>query len=297
MSEQPPQLTEEQQQELQEKLKNMSPEELQEFQKQQCIFCQIISGKIPSKKIYEDEFCFAILDINPAVKGHLLLIPKEHYAIMPQVPEKVIGHMFVVARALSQLLLKALKVGGTNIFIANGLVAGQRAQHFIIHVIPRKEGDKILDIEEKIIDSSLQEKVKVAIENKLNELLGVKKEVVNVTENEPVEESEEETYITSAQAKRFHVATCPFAAKIQKEKRIHLSKEEALEKGYKPCKCTGLLGEHPEKVGRAAIEEKSEVAWNDEEVDQKKVKKKVEEDATGETDSGSSLDDIANLFK
>ncbi len=70
------QMSEEQVAELQEKIKNMSPEELKEFQKQQCIFCQIISGKVASKKIYEDEKCIAILDINPANPGHLLLMPK-----------------------------------------------------------------------------------------------------------------------------------------------------------------------------------------------------------------------------
>ena len=180
-----PQLTEEQRKQLEEKLRNMSPEELREFQKQQCIFCQIISGKVPSKKIYEDNTCLAVLDINPATKGHLLLLPKEHYTIMPQLPDKEIGHLFSVAKTLSQLLLKALKVSGTTVFIANGLAAGQRAQHFMIHLIPRKEGDGILDFQEKLVDAKMRQKVRAAIENKLNEILGVKKEVVNVPEKEP----------------------------------------------------------------------------------------------------------------
>ena len=77
------QMTEEQVKELQEKIKNMSPEELKEFQKKQCVFCQIISGKVQSKKVYDDEKCIAILDINPANPGHVLLLPKEHYSIMP----------------------------------------------------------------------------------------------------------------------------------------------------------------------------------------------------------------------
>ena len=87
----PEEMTEEQRQALQEKLKNMKPEELAQLQKQQCIFCQIISGKIPAKKIYDDEIAIAILDINPASKGHLLLLPKEHYMIMPQVPDGVLA--------------------------------------------------------------------------------------------------------------------------------------------------------------------------------------------------------------
>ncbi len=196
-----PQLTEEQRKELEEKLKNMSPEEIAQLQKQQCIFCQILSGKIPSKKVYEDDICFAILDINPATKGHLLLIPKEHYSIMPQLPEETLRHLFLTAKTLSQLLLKAMRVSGTNVFIANGLAAGQRAQHFMIHIIPRKEGDGILDLDSKLIDTAMQENVRNAIENKLNELLGIQKEVVRPKptpepepepEEEPTEEPEED---------------------------------------------------------------------------------------------------------
>lgn len=173
------QMTAEQREMLEEKLKNMSPEELREFQQKQCIFCQIINGKIPSKKLYDDDKAIAILDINPATKGHVLLLPKEHYAIMPQIPDTELGHLFGVSKKISQALLRGLKVSGTSIFVANGLVAGQRAQHFIIHVIPRQEGDGLLVMNEKLIEQRLQQNVIAAIENKLNELLGVKKAVVH----------------------------------------------------------------------------------------------------------------------
>lgn len=198
MTEAQPQMTDEQRKELEEKIKNMSPEELAEFQKQQCIFCQIISGKIPSKKIYEDERSIAILDINPATKGHILLIPKEHYSIMPQIPDNEIQHFFVVAKNLSKILLRALKVNGTNIFVANGLAAGQRSQHFMIHVIPRKEGDGILDIKENLIDKEEQKKTKVAVENRLYQLLDIKKEVVDVQKQLVADKAvEEDTSIES----------------------------------------------------------------------------------------------------
>ena len=62
---------------------NMSPEQIMELQKQKCPFCQIVAGKIPSKTIYEDDKVLAILDINPIAKGHVLVMPKEHYPIMP----------------------------------------------------------------------------------------------------------------------------------------------------------------------------------------------------------------------
>ena len=175
-----PDLSDEQRKALEEKIKNMSPEELKEFQKQQCIFCQIIAGKVPSKKVYDDEKCIAVMDINPAIRGHILVIPKEHYAIMPQIPEKEVGHFFLVAKYLSQMVLKVLRVGGTNIFVANGLAAGQRSQQFMLHVIPRKEGDGLFNAEEKLLPLETREKVKQVVEQRMNELLGVKKGVVAV---------------------------------------------------------------------------------------------------------------------
>ncbi len=186
----PPQLTDDQRKALEEKIKNMSPEQLAELQKQQCIFCQIVSGKVPAKKVYEDDEILAVLDIAPAAKGHLLILPKEHFVIMPQLTDKKLGHLFLVARTLSQVLLKTLKVQGTSLFIANGLAAGQRAQHFLIHLIPRKEGDKVLDLQEKLIDQEILHKVKTAIENKLNEVLSIKTEIVSVEET--VEKATEE---------------------------------------------------------------------------------------------------------
>ena len=129
------QMTPEQQAALKEKLANMSPEELKEFQKKQCIFCHIISGKVSAKKVYEDDHFLGVLDINPANPGHILLMPKEHYMIMPQLPEDLLENIFRVSKYLSNTLLRTLDVRGTNIIVANGPAAGQRAQHFMIHII------------------------------------------------------------------------------------------------------------------------------------------------------------------
>ncbi len=178
MAEQTMQLTPEQRKELEEKLKKMSPQELLEFQKQQCLFCQLITGKIPAKKVYEDEHCISVLDIRPATRGHILILPKEHYAIMPQMKEEEIGHLFVVAKKLSQLLLKALRADGTSLFIANGLVAGQKAQHFMVHLIPRKEGDGLLPLQVKLLPEQERQQLRVAVENRLSQLFNLKKEVV-----------------------------------------------------------------------------------------------------------------------
>ncbi len=132
-------------------IENLSPEQIQELQKQNCIFCSIASGKIPSKKIYEDDVCIAFLDINPANPGHVLLAPKKHYQILPQAPDAEVAHMFTIAKYISHAALRTANAKGTTIFVANGALAGQRAPHVIIHIIPRDVNDGItaLTIPEK----------------------------------------------------------------------------------------------------------------------------------------------------
>ncbi len=136
-------MSQEQLKALQEKLSQMSPEELKEFQKKQCIFCQIAAGRVQAKKIYEDDKVIAILDINPSNPGHALVLTKEHYSIMPQAPDDEIGHVFMVVKSLSNSMLRGIDAQGTNVIVANGIAAGQRAQHFMVHLIPRKENDGI----------------------------------------------------------------------------------------------------------------------------------------------------------
>ena len=137
------QISPEQLKALQEKIKQMSPEELKAFQKKQCIFCQIVAGNVQSRKVYEDDKVIGVLDINPANPGHTLVVTKEHYSIMPQIPDDEVAHVFTVVKSLSNSMLRAIDAQGTNIVVANGVIAGQRAQHFMAHIIPRKENDGI----------------------------------------------------------------------------------------------------------------------------------------------------------
>jgi len=175
-------------------LANMSPEQLQKLQKQNCIFCHIISGKVASKKIYEDDKVLAILDINPANPGHILLLIKEHYQIMPQIPDDEISHIFMVAKAISHVCLKALKAQGTNIFIANGMIAGQKAPHFMLHIIPRANVDeiKIFDLPEKDIPDDVSEQIRSGLTNKINELFGIKTEEPIIFDKKPEKVSEKD---------------------------------------------------------------------------------------------------------
>lgn len=180
------------QQLTEEDVKNMSPEQLAELQKQNCIFCHIVSGKIPAKKVYEDEHCTGILDINPATKGHILLIPKEHYVILPQVPENITRHLGMVSKNLSKIAIKSLGSTGTNIFIANGAVAGQRAPHLIVHVIPRFEGDNVscFELPERDITNEDLSNIQNALAKNLGYKAG-KIEQPREIEEKPIEKKEE----------------------------------------------------------------------------------------------------------
>ena len=157
-------ISQEQLKALQDKIKQMSPEELKEFQKKQCIFCQIVAGKVQSRKIYEDDYVFAILDINPANPGHTLLLTKEHYAIMPQLSDEEVAHVFMIAKSFSNSLIRSIDAKGTNLIVANGIAAGQRAQHFMVHIIPRKENDGVNFV---LPQKTMEEKEIEAIGNKL----------------------------------------------------------------------------------------------------------------------------------
>ena len=108
-----------------------------------CIVCQIISGKVPSKKIYEDDLVMAVLDVNGSNPGHTFVMPKNHYPIMEQVPDNEIGKLFQVSNKISTAIFDSLGAQGTNIFVANGIPAGQTVAHMMINVIPRKENDGI----------------------------------------------------------------------------------------------------------------------------------------------------------
>jgi len=136
-------LNQEQVKQLEQKLKDMSPEEIQEMIKKQCLFCNILNGNIESKKIYEDDKVMALLDIHPAVRGHTLLFPKKHFQVMNQVPDDIVAHLFKVANKISSVLFELLKADGTSIYVGNGQIAGQNVPHAVVHIIPRFNDDKV----------------------------------------------------------------------------------------------------------------------------------------------------------
>ena len=109
--------------------------------KEDCIFCKIANGSIPSKTIYEDEKFRVILDLGPATKGHALILPKEHYADIYEIPEETIGDAMKLAKKMAGLMTDKLGCDGFNIVQNNGEAAGQTVKHFHIHLIPRYKDD------------------------------------------------------------------------------------------------------------------------------------------------------------
>lgn len=108
-----------------------------------CVFCKILDGVIPSVKLYEDEEFVIILDIGPAAFGHALIIPKNHYANLYEMPEELLGKVMSLAKVWGEKLVKVLKADGLNLVQNNGLAAGQTVFHYHLHLIPRYEGDNV----------------------------------------------------------------------------------------------------------------------------------------------------------
>lgn len=111
--------------------------------KDDCIFCKILKGDIPSYKVYEDDSFIGILDINPSAKGHVIIIPKNHAANIFELPEKDAKEIFVVAKKIAEAIKKAYQPDGINILQNNGEAAGQTVFHLHVHVIPRYKDDTI----------------------------------------------------------------------------------------------------------------------------------------------------------
>ena len=166
---------EEQSLRLKEFFKKLTPEQieyLKQFQTQQCVFCGITLGKINSYKIYEDTELIAVLDINPASLGHVLVIPKMHLKYSYEFSNKIFEISNLIAKRIKEVFDY-----DTNIFIANGVNAGQKFEHLVINIIPRYSGDNL----------NLAWQPKPTSEKELNELVSklkfeIKKEEVRKIE-------------------------------------------------------------------------------------------------------------------
>jgi histidine triad (HIT) family protein len=110
-----------------------------------CIFCKIIAGQIPSEKIYENEIIFSFLDVNPVSEGHTLVVPKMHYDRLHNCPAGVLSEIIVPLGKISRAVCDATGADGYNILCNNGEAAGQIVGHLHFHIVPRRSGDGIFN--------------------------------------------------------------------------------------------------------------------------------------------------------
>ena len=109
--------------------------------KNDCIFCAIAEGEIPSFKVYEDEHVLAYLDINPFSKGHTLVIPKKHSAGLLDTDDETLAVVVARVKKVAARLKEKLGCDGFNIVQNNGEAAGQTVRHVHFHIVPRWNGD------------------------------------------------------------------------------------------------------------------------------------------------------------
>ena len=111
------------------------------MRKEDCIFCKLANGDIPTRVIYEDDMFTVIMDNAPATKGHALILPKNHYANIYELPEDIAAAAFCLAKRLATKMTAILGCDGFNIVQNNGETAGQTIFHFHMHLIPRYRDD------------------------------------------------------------------------------------------------------------------------------------------------------------
>ncbi len=153
-----------------------------------CEICGYASGKSKAKKLYEDDEILAIFHPSPAAFGHAIVMPKEHYTILPQVPDPVIQKMFLISQQIAGIIFESVGAEGTNLMINEGVPAGQKHAHVMVHIIPRKQEDGLsFEWQQKQIPEDSM--------NKIHELLKIPEEAVaeqpQEKKQEPIVKKEE----------------------------------------------------------------------------------------------------------
>ena len=108
-----------------------------------CVFCKIIAGEIPSYKLYEDEHTLAFLDVHPVNPGHTLVIPKEHHRNIFDIPEEALARVTVVAQKVSLAIQESIGAEGVTLRMNNEPAGGQDVFHAHLHVIPRFQDEPL----------------------------------------------------------------------------------------------------------------------------------------------------------
>ncbi len=201
-----PEEQQEQAETLKKQIKSANNEQLEQFvraqQKQhndgenECIFCQIIEGKLDTIKIYEDSDIIAILDVYPASVGHMLVMPKQHLEKIENISDVLLNKLFVFVKSIMPVFLKVTGAKAANVFVAQGDEAGQRVKHFCINLIPRYGKDKVsfewnkLKADKKELEK-LGEKLRKEAAREIGSKLEVEREkIAKVKKKEEEDENE-----------------------------------------------------------------------------------------------------------
>lgn len=135
-----------------------------------CLFCKIVAGEIPAIKVFEDERVLAFMDINPINEGHILIVTRNHADSLLDADPVDMQVVAVVAQGLAQILRRVVEPEGLNLIQNNGRAAGQVIDHFHVHLIPRKKGDKLAALNDWAVEpgdpeaiAALAEKLKAHI--------------------------------------------------------------------------------------------------------------------------------------
>jgi histidine triad (HIT) family protein len=133
-----------------------------------CIFCSIIAEDSPAYRLYEDEYSLAFLDIEPATRGHTLVVPKTHYEITTDMPEFLAGKVFRTVHHISDVLESAYQLDGFALVQENGATAKQDVPHAHVHILPRY-GDDSLDLgwSGERVDETTQQEIVATVRDEL----------------------------------------------------------------------------------------------------------------------------------
>ena len=127
-----------------------------------CIFCKLANGEIETNTLYEDDDFRVIFDVSPATEGHVLILPKKHYANVFELPEELASKVYVLAKKVAAALKEITGCNGVNILQNNGEAAGQTVFHFHMHVIPRYHEEILKWNQKEINQETVDEIIKKA---------------------------------------------------------------------------------------------------------------------------------------
>ena len=116
------------------------------MESQDCVFCKIVKGELPSRKVYEDDKILGLMDIDPFCDGHILLIPKHHYTDMMDLPEEILAHINTVAKDIVQKMMDKCEEPGMTVSYNYG--DKQVVKHFHLHLLPNIDKRAEKDVEE-----------------------------------------------------------------------------------------------------------------------------------------------------